>query len=944
MFRKITLLLAAAFFVLQPSLQSQVVWADPVFPTENDPVTIYFDAAQGSGGLEGCNCDVYLHTGVITSASTGPSDWKYVPTTWGQADPDWKMTPVAGQPDVYSYQIQPSIKQYYGVPGTTEEILKMAFVFRNANGSLEGKDVGGADLYYDVYPENAGFNMTLIAPNSPTVFTSLGAVVDIQAAATQQADFQVFDNGAQVHAATGTSLNYALTVTAGGAHLVEVKATSGAEEVVKSFTYVVPQAPTVEALPAGTELGINDLSGTAVRLALFAPNKQFVYVIGDFNDWQFDDAYQMKRTPDGTTWWLDITGLTAGQFYAFQYVVDGSIRTGDPYSKLVLDPSNDGFIPAATFPNIPPYPTGKTTGIASLMQPGAPAYPWQVTDFQRPVQENLVIYELLMRDFTHQKNFQTVLDTLDYFQRLGVTAIEFMPINEFDGNQSWGYNPTYHYALDKYYGTPDAFKALVDACHERGIAVIVDVVFNHAHERNPLCMLYWDNANFRPAADNPWLNPEPKHDFNVFFDFNHESQATKTYVRKTLQHWLQEYRVDGFRFDLSKGLTQNTNGPWDAGAYDAARIATLKDYADAIWAASPGAYVILEHFTANTEEEELSDYGAMLWGGAGIQNQFLEAAMGYTSNFSSASYKTKGWDDAHLIAYMESHDEERMMYKNLQYGNSDPATGYNVKDLATALERTELTNVLYYAIPGPKMLWQFGEMGYDFSINRCVNGSVNPDCRLDPKPIRWDYMANPDRVELYNTIRSMTYLRNHFDVFQTDDFQLVTSTFQKVVKLNSTDMNVVVLGNFDVKTGNVTPNFQHTGKWYEYFTGDSLDVADVAAPISFDAGEYRLYTDVAVVPPVAYTSSRENARPTLDWSLSPNPASSELTVRFSLSKNAEVALSVYDLSGRQVSVPFEGTAMAGQHEVTVGLGLPSGFYFVNLMADGAVHCQKLVVN
>ncbi|MCC6724447.1 MAG: T9SS type A sorting domain-containing protein [Saprospiraceae bacterium] len=922
--------------------QTQVIWAEPVFPTENDAVTIYFDATQGTGGLANCNCDVFLHTGVITSQSTGSSDWKYVVTSWGQANAAWKMTPVSGQPNVYSYNITPNIRQYYGVSNANEIIEKMAFVFRNGTGSLEGKDTGGADIFYDVAPANQGFNMTLIAPTAQTVFTSIGAVINIQAAASQSAEFSIIDNGVAIVAGSGSSLNYNLNVSSGGVHEVEVIADNGTETVSRSFTYLVPSSSVQQALPQGTDLGINYLSDTQVRLAFYAPGKSFAYLLGDFNDWQFSNDYQMKRTPDGTTWWIDVAGLTPSKYYAFQYVTDGDIRIGDPYSNLVLDPSNDQYIPTTTWPNLPPYPVGKTSGIASLLRTAEPAFAWQNDNYDRPEKDELIIYEMLIRDFTKVQNYQTLLDTLDYLERLGVNAIEPMPINEFDGNLSWGYNPTYHYALDKYYGTPESFRKLVDACHERGIAVILDVVFNHAHEKNPLCMLYWDNANFRPAVDNPWLNPTAKHDFSVFYDFNHESPATKFYVKKVLRHWLNDYHVDGFRFDLSKGLTQNTSGPWDAGAYDATRIATIKDYADAIWAEDAGAYVILEHFAANTEEEELSDYGCMLWGGAGISNQFLEASMGFTSNFTGASYKTKGWDDPHLIAYMESHDEERMMYKNITFGNAS-TPGYNVRNLSTALDRAELTSVFYLSIPGPKMLWQFFETGYDFSINRCEDGTVNNACRLSPKPVRWDYMANPDRVDLWNVVRRMNWLRSNYETFRTTDFVMNVNGFQKTIQLNDADMNVDVLGNFSVSTNNVTPNFQHTGWWYEYFTGDSLNVENVASPLSFAPGEYRLYSDKKLTPPSLYTDAETLPTQGFDWAISPNPTSGAVTVDLFLEKNAVVSLSILDVQGRVVADFGTAELLAGQHRMQEQLAVKAGLYFLRLNVNGSVSVRKLVV-
>jgi hypothetical protein len=285
-----------------PSAGSQVLWTEPPFPTSNEPVTVYFDAAEGTGGLAGCNCDVYLHAGLITSNSASPSDWKYVFTQWGVANADWKMTPVSGQPDVYRYEISPSIRARYNVTNPSEEILQLAFVFRNANGSLEGKDVGGSDIFYDVYPDNLALSAIIQAPSSATLFTNLGAVIPFQGVASQPATLRLYDNGTLVTTATGTQLNHAVPVSTGGVHLVEFQADNGTETASATFTYVVPAGVVTEALPPGTDLGINYLSDTSVLFALYAPDKSNVFLLGDFNDWQFLDEYQLKRTPDGNTW------------------------------------------------------------------------------------------------------------------------------------------------------------------------------------------------------------------------------------------------------------------------------------------------------------------------------------------------------------------------------------------------------------------------------------------------------------------------------------------------------------------------------------------------------------------------------------------------------------------------------------------------------------------
>lgn len=929
---------------LLPLLAGAQVYTEPYFPRADQPVTIYFNATQGTGGLANCSCNVYIHTGVITNLSTSPSDWRYVVTTWGQANPAWQMTPVPGQPNLYSFTIPNSIRQFYNVPAS-ETILKMAFVFRNANGSLEGKGPGGSDIFYDVYPTNLPFTALLVQPTQTSFIASAGAQIPVRVVTSAPASIELFDNGEFVAETFGTTLEANLTATP-GEHLIEYYAISGQTILRGVFGYAVPSSPPVVDPPAGIARGITYLGDTAVRLSLFAPNKQYAFVVGDFNEWV---PRQMNRSTDGNTYWIDVEGLIPGDFYAFQYLLDGNIRIADPYSTLVLDPAHDPWIPASTWPNLPSYPSGRAVGIASLIQPGAPEYQWQTENFQRPPKEKLVIYELLIRDFIGARNYSTLIDTLDYLERLGVNVIELMPINEFEGNSSWGYNSSFHMALDKYYGTPYDFKRFVDACHQRGIAVVLDVVYNHAFSQSPLAQLYWDAANFRPAPNNPWLNPVARHPFNVGYDFNHESQATKDFVIQVMQYWLSEFRVDGFRFDLSKGFTQNFTGDnigaWNA--YDASRVNILKFYADRVWEITPGAYVILEHFADNNEERELSNYGMMLWGN--MNHEYNEASMAYSSNLTWGSYQARSWDDPHLITYMESHDEERLMYKNLQFGNMSGS--YNVRQLPTALRRMELASAFFYTIPGPKMLWQFGEVGYDFSIFTCENGTVLPNndgCKLSPKPVRWDYYNNPDRRRLFDVKRALIHLKKTYDAFSTTNFTLnVASGARKTIHLLHPEMNVAVQGNFNVTDMQILNPFPHTGWWYEYFRGDSIEVTNTADPLSFTPGEYRLYTSVKLPPPPGgfVTSNTEIVRNTFGLQVMPNPSPQGLgQAAFAIERGGEVRLDVLDLLGRPVAgLLHNGRLGAGEHFFDLPQGLPAGAYLIRLQVDNQIEMQKWMV-
>jgi 1,4-alpha-glucan branching enzyme len=906
---------------------AQLIWTDPAYPRAGDEVTVYFNAKEGNGGLAGCNCDVYVHAGLITNQSSSPSDWKYVQTSWGVSNPNWKMTPVTGQPDVYSWTITPSVTSYYGVPnGVTIE--ELAFVFRNGDGSINGKAIGDADIFYPVFPDDLDFVAEFFWPlNSP--IGTVGETIPVLVGASNNAQISLYNNGdLLVSEANVLTMNYDLEVTEMGTHLVELVADDGNQVVRDTFYYTGNPMINVADPSPGLRLGVNYIDDSSVTLVFYAPDKEFVYVLGDFNDWEPSEDYYMNRSLDGTTWWLALTGLTPNQQYAFQYWVDDEIKVADPHSELILDPQNDNSIPSVTYPNLHPYPSGKTTGHATLIHPGKPAFDWQVTDFQAPEQKDLVIYELLIRDFVHRHDYQTVIDSLDYLANLGINAIELMPPGEFENNESWGYNPSYHMALDKYYGTPEDFKMFIDECHKRGIAVILDIVLNHAYGQSPLVNLYWDSVNNRPAANNPWINDICPHEpFCWGYDFDHTSQATKNFIDRVNTYWLDEYNLDGFRFDFTKGFSN----VGDVG-FDALRINNLKRMADVIWDTKPNAYVILEHWANNTEEKQLSDYGMMLWGNS--THAYAEASMGYIagSNFDWGIYKERGWNDPHLVTYMESHDEERMMYKNITWGNSNGS--YNTKDLETALQRVELASTFFYTLPGPKMLWQFGEVGYDISID--------DPCRVCNKPILWDYFQKPARKRLYDVTSSLIHLRNQNKVFRGDNFSYSLANSYKRIALEDDDMDAVVVGNFGVTADEQLAGFPHDGMWYEFFSGDSLFVQHIGVKVALEAGECRIYTTVPLNNDLM-TSDFEVEPNIFNTKIYPNPTFGKSLLVYELPEAIDMEVNIFHVSGQFIEKIVSEKQMAGTHYLEIGADYEAGTYLIQLKSGAHSVVQKWMV-
>jgi hypothetical protein len=500
---------------------AQLITWQPYFAKDSDSLYVYFDATQGNKGLLNYAGDVYAHTGVITNLSATSHDWRYVKTTWGVNTPDTKLDRLG--PNLYRYKILPSVRSFYGV-SASEQILQVAFVFRSAlpyTGTTyyQGKTADGGDIFLPLF--GSGLNVAIIAPSQVPYFANVGDSIKVTAVSSHATNLSLYINNSLVDSTSDSTLYYNFLVTSTGKKWVKAVATGQSGVVADSFYYVVNSPVAVQPLPSGIVDGINYTSSTSVTFSLYAPGKKNVYLIGDFNNWEVDPAYDMYVTPDSTRWWFQVNNLTALKEYVFQYLVDGTIRIADPYSEKIVDPDNDQYISSSTYPNLIPYPVGKTTQIASVLQTAQTPYAWQDTSFQKPKKTDLVIYELLIRDFLATHDYKTLADTINYLRNLGVNAIELMPVEEFEGNDSWGYNPSFHMALDKYYGPKQDLKAFIDKAHSMGMAVILDIVLNHVMGSSPFARLYWDAANHRPAADNPWLNPIPKHDYNVGNDINH---------------------------------------------------------------------------------------------------------------------------------------------------------------------------------------------------------------------------------------------------------------------------------------------------------------------------------------------------------------------------------------------------------------------------------------
>ncbi|MBQ6869307.1 MAG: alpha-amylase [Alistipes sp.] len=800
------------------------ICTDPKFVTSEmtEDVLVYINTAGTS--MDNFSGDIYAHTGVLTTASTSTGDWKHVKAEWTENIADCKLSKV--KQNIYKLVIKGGPRAFYGVPAS-ESITHLAFVFRSKDGSVELKD-NGQDIFIELAKEN--LDVKIISPADRAIL-DINTNYTVSVTAKEATSVILYKNDQVVATSGGEDINYTYTVAVSEDAVFKAKATDGTDVVTDEISVAVLGATPSEARPAGAKDGVT-VSGNTATIVLYAPGKEQVVLLGDFNDFAPTNKYMMKK--DGDYFWYTVDGLAANTEVAYQFLVDKTIKCADPYGTKILDPWNDKWINenGVIYPNLREYPADKATDVLSVFSTTPATFNWTVTDFQRPKQNSIAIYELLFRDFTAERSVKAALAKLDHIKALGINAIELMPIQEFDGNNSWGYNPCFYFAADKAYGTVEDYKTFIDECHKRGIAVILDIVINHATGLHPW-MKMWCGSDGQAASNNPFFNKVARHPYNVFHDFNHEYAKTREYFKTMLQYWLTEYNIDGYRFDLSKGLTQKNSGSnvgtWNQ--YDASRIAIIKDYADAIREVEEDAYIILEHLSDAQEENELAEYkGIMLWRKA--VSQYSETVMGWTgggkSDFSGAAAFGR-------VGNIEDHDEERVAYKAIAYGQT-----YVKSDWKRISKHLQAVYAFHFLAPYPKMMWQFGEMGYDVTIGD------DDSQKVEPKPVHWEYMENADRKALYDAVsKCITFRTTHPGMYGFDGKTTINTLnvgdanmSAKTLVYSNAGGSVIVMANFTNAASEATCNVPVQGTWKNLITDAAVELGSATYTTTLAPGDY----------------------------------------------------------------------------------------------------------
>lgn len=958
--------LLATLFLIPISLFAQVQTATYTYspsPTfeGTQALTITVNGSSINEGTWGvANNQLYAWVWALDAASAAiPHNAN---GTWDNSDAS-KLMSYNAVSDTYSFTYSTSVFNFFN----STNVAKVGFLIKAKNGNNDKKS-------QDILLNVGSFQVTLL--NSIVAGGTQFATSSYAIAARHtggNADYVLKRNGTTINtqnnlaASTGspsysfndTSLadvnNYSLEVTQNG--------------VTKTSSFIVLKTitPTSSAIPSGLVDGINynPTDATKATLVLSAPFKDFVYVAGSFNNYQPTTAYAMKKDPSSSKFWLELTGLSANQIYTFQYWVcdqtslpatsPALVKTADPFSKLVLSPFDDAEIASlGVFPNLPAYPVGQEREV-TVLQTGSNSlwnYTWSsaTTNFVKPKKKDLVIYELLVRDFDTNRTYQNLIDKIDYFKNLKINAIQLMPVMEFEGNESWGYNTSYHMALDKRYGPPAKLKEFIDLCHQNGIAVILDIALNHVFGRSPLARMWmndtnndgWDNGT---SAENPYINQNPTHTYNVGSDLNHfrtPENLTNNYVTETIKTWMIDYKVDGFRWDLTKGFT-NQCGATDFNCteqYRTDRVAKLKAYTDIQWAIDPNFYVIFEHLGTSAgsyqEEVEWANYqrsgdtkGIMLW--RKMTNDYVNLLKG---NFADVTAVAESSD--RFIGYAESHDEERIAYKALV------ESGQTNGNLDMIHKRLSALGAMHLLVPGPKMIWHFGELGYEKSLWTCNNNTVSfssPDCKLDTKPQpQWtnNWLTNTNRSTIYNDWAKMINLKKSENLFENGTYEWnISQTGRPQMKIytsTSPTANLsyaIVIANFSTATYNVNVTFPYTGNWVNLMDNSIINVPTLVTQVSIEPGGFKVIGNQA-------PTMNNNQNEIQNITVYPNPSQKYFNINLPTKQ-----VQIISLAGQLIKT-FEPKNENDNYPIS---DLQNGIYIVKITDNNNnTSTQKLIKN
>lgn len=793
------LVMALAWLSAPYAAVAQIFTTSPAI-VQNDTrdLKIFFHPEQSGKTELQTATSIYAHIGV--TLTTAPDTWTHVKGDWSSNTADKQF--VKQSDGSWMLNIG-DMRTYFGL-NDNEKVAKIAIIARLASGA--GNGYGQTDDYF-ITVTDAGLQLSLVADGGAATTFHGDRRIQFTVNATSSCALSLSINGKSIGTAEGTVLKASYDFTTSDTpYKVVATATSGQQKISEEMEVSCLPSSSRKDYPGGKPVqgAVKNADGT-VTFCLAAPGKTNVLLAGSWDEYRQLGSNVMNYTDyNGQRYFWTTIGqkLADNRYYPYYYMIDGTTCVGDPYAKLVLDPYSDGYLPSNCFAGLPAYPAGKVPSntMLAVYRGDIDHYNWDsaTTGFEIPDHRSLTIYEMLIRDFSGDgsdadgKSFGTLkgaIEHIDYISSLGVNAVELMPVMEFNGNNSWGYNTNFYMALDKAYGRPDDLRDFVAACHRRGIAVILDIVFNQSDGLAPWYQMYGG------AADNPFYNSTAPHAYSVLNDWNQDNPLVKQHWKDVLAFWLTSYQVDGFRFDLVKGLGANNSYSGGTDSYNASRVALMKELNKAITDIKPNAIHINELLGTAQEEKENGANGQLGW------NKLSDASYDFATarpNGNSAAMNgfiasNRGLTTGQSVDYAESHDEPRVASKmrttNTQECDATVAyTAANPK--SSSVKRLGAVAAQMLLTPGSKMIWQFGEIGADDA-----QGSDLEKLRaIAPK---WSQMENANRAGLLENYRELVHLRKkNPELFNGEDGTCTLSGYSN--DLNSVRTIRLTRGNKEI--------------------------------------------------------------------------------------------------------------------------------------------------
>ena len=657
----------------------------------------------------------------------------------------------------------------------------------------------GQIIYYDVYFDYASNDLdpeiTFTAPQNNEIING-----DVNISFESDADLvELWLNGNLLTTLNGPIFDYVWQPDSGvfGDIQIVAKAVLNDRVAFSFLDFYLEYQLNELAAPQNIKDGVN-ISGNDVVIALYAPNKDYVSIKGSWNE-QFPNGEIMNLSGD-TLWWYQTT-LPDGDYF-YQYNLEGMKYIADPWSHDVewKEPftgnESSNFQHAKTKFSI-----------------GSTAYEWNDESYIRPEVKDLVIYEMHIGDYSGDEfnfgDFSDVIEKINsgYFTDLGINAIEFMPVNEFEGSYSWGYDPVFPMAPESSYGTPSQFKNLVDIAHQNGIAILLDVVFNHLWGSSPLFQLYqplnsfdWEDHNFDLC---PYFGNEESiwgYKIEHWHELDGRQYRGWKYVEDSIIHWVEEYHVDGYRFDYVDGIG------WDDDFNGASYYANILDNHD------PSLILIAE--TDNPYQMNNTDFDSG-WDYSYHHNMF-DNVLDIYFDLNTVSNHINAYSQGYSfvtgpINYTESHDETRLVYQATEFQNQSFEEAYN---------RSKLSATILFTSHGVPMIYAGQELGQCAATRDSGGYPVQ-------QPIQWDNLEVDLVQDLNNHYKKMINLRKNTSVLKEPPLEVkyLDNNYKCFIYWRA-DQNekVVVAINFDTSEKFLDLEFPHSGDWTDVVSNSQISI------------------------------------------------------------------------------------------------------------------------